>query len=127
MAARVLFALDGHLAICRLPASAPFPSWAERSPFFSITRTADELSIVCRQEDLPAGLSADRGWRCLRVDGTLDLSEVGVLACLLEPLASAGIPVFVLSTFDTDYLLIKAGDFDRAVGVLRQSGQFVGS
>jgi hypothetical protein len=125
MMALSLVAPDGTFAVSKLPADAPLPSWAEGGPFVSITRTADELSIVCREEDVPVGVDSERGWRCLRVEGRLDFTLVGVMASLVGPLAGAGIPVFVVSTFDTDYLLVKAGDFDRAAAQLREAGHRV--
>ena len=74
---------------------------------------------------MPDGVRCERGWQCLRVAGTLDFSLVGVLASLIEPLADAGVSVFAASTFDTDYLLLKTSDFERAVGVLRRAGHTV--
>lgn len=114
--------LEGTFAVCRMAADAPVPGWAVGGPFVSITRTADELSVVCRQEAVPEDVRCERGWRCLRVAGTLDLSLVGVLASLLGPLAEAGVSVVAASTFDTDYLLFPGQDFRRAVEVLRRAG-----
>jgi hypothetical protein len=93
--------------------------------FFSITRTADELSVVCPQAVVPEGVECERGWRCLRVAGTVPFSAVGVLAALSAPMADAGISVFALSTFDTDYLLVKAEDLERAVDTLRRRGHSI--
>src|SRR4051794_39552140 len=107
--------LDGTFAVCRLHEESPLPAWAAGSPFCCLARTAEELSIVCPEDRVPEGVRAERGWRCLRVAGTLDFAEVGVLAALLAPLAGAGIPVFVVSTFETDYLLVKGDRFDAAV------------
>jgi hypothetical protein len=126
MARWTLISLDGLFAVCRLAGDAPLPTWATGS-FTSITRTADELSIVCRSEDVPEGIRCERGWRCFRVAGALDFAMVGVLASLLAPLAGAGIPVFVVSTFDTDYLLVKEGRWHAAVEVLRREGHRVES
>jgi len=91
----------------------------------SLTRTAGELSLVYCEEAVPDGVRCEQGWRCLRVAGTLDFSLVGVLASLLGPLADAGLSVFVVSTFDTDYLLVKQTDFQRTVDVLRRAGHAV--
>ncbi len=113
---------EGAYAVCRLDTDAPLPGWVAGGPFVSITRTADELSVVCREEAVPDGVHCERGWRCLRVAGTLDFSLVGALAALLGPLAEAGVGAFAVSTFDTDYLLVKATAFERAVAVLRQAG-----
>jgi hypothetical protein len=101
------------------------PPWATAGDLFSITRTADELSVVCRQEAVPEGIPCARGWRCLRVAGTIPFSVVGVLASLTAPLAEAGVSVFAISTFDTDYLLVKAADLEWAVDVLRRRGHTI--
>jgi hypothetical protein len=92
---------------------------------FSITRAADELSVVCPQNLVPDGVRCERGWRCLRVAGTLDFSMIGVVASLVAPLAKAGVSVFVVSTFDTDYLLMKECDLERASATLRATGHQV--
>jgi GNAT superfamily N-acetyltransferase len=120
-----LVQVEGAFAVARLDADAPLPGWVAGGPFLSITRTADELSVVYREEAVPDGVRCERGWRCLQVAGPLDFSLVGVLASLLGPLAEAGVSVFAVSTFNTDYLLLKALDFERAVGVLRRAGHAV--
>jgi hypothetical protein len=120
-----LIALAETLAISKLPADAPIPSWAEGDSLLSITHTPGELSIVCPEEHVPVGVRSERGWRCLRVADQLDFSVVGILASLIEPLARAGIPVFVVSTFDTDYVLLRSGDFDRAIEGLREAGHSI--
>jgi hypothetical protein len=104
-----LLEVDGTFAICKMGAEAPVPPWAAAGPFCSVTRTADELSVVC----------------CLRVAGAVPLSAVGVLAALTAPLAEAGISVFAVSTFDTDYLLVRADGWGRAVDVLVRYGHAV--
>ena len=109
-------------AVCRLDGNASIPSWATGGHFISITRTVDELSIVCLQVAVPEGVVCERGWRCLRVAGTLPFSVIGILASLTAPLAEAGITIFAVSTFDTDYLLVKTDDFDKAVAVLERAG-----
>jgi gluconokinase len=127
-AALTLIALHDTFAVARLPADVSIPEWATASPAFcSITRTPYELSIVCRDQDVPETVNAERGWRCLRVGGPLDFSLVGVLASLVNPLARACIPVFVASTFDNDYLLVKMRDFERAVSALEAAGHSVDS
>jgi hypothetical protein len=121
--------LSGEFAIARLDASVNFPAWAQsESPtaFLSITRTRDELSIVCESSQVPAEVAAERGWRCLKVAGPLDFSLVGVLASLAGPLARAGIPIFAISTFDTDYLLVNAAKLELAIGVLESADHVVG-
>jgi hypothetical protein len=114
----------GLFAVCRLPPESAVPAWVV-GDLASVTRTAGELSVVCRQGVVPDGARCERGWRCLGVVGTLDFSLVGVLASLLVPLAEAGVSVFCLSTFDTDYLLVKEEQVERALEALRTAGHSV--
>ena len=118
--------LPNSFAICRLDANAGVPTWATTGEFLSITRTADELSIVCLQSLLPDGVQCERDWRCFKLAGPIPFSTVGVLASLVQPLAEAGISVFAISTFDTDYLLVKAAHFKGAIDALRQHGFSLG-
>lgn len=120
-----LTVLPETLAICRLSADEAVPEWVMSGEFVSITHTDDELSIVCAEENVPADVKADRGWRALKVAGPLDLALTGVLASLAQPLAEAQINIFAVSTFDTDYLLVKGYNLARAGEVLRQSGHTV--
>ena len=117
-----LFLLPDELSVARLPAGAAIPAWAIHASFFSVTRTPDELSILCPAANVPASVRAEGGWRCLQVAGPLDFSLVGVLASLLGPLQEAGVSVFVLSTYDTDYVLVKNSQLPRAVKALRAAG-----
>lgn len=116
-----LSVLPHRLAICRLSAGAALPAWCADAPWYSVTRTDDELSVVVPEERVPASANAevDPGWCALKVHGPLDFSMTGVLANLSAPLADAGISIFAISTYDTDYILVRAGDLDRAVSVLR--------
>ncbi len=111
--------------ICRLEPSAPVPAWATTSPFYTISRTEDELSILCPVRHIPPNVLAERGWRKLKVAGPLDFGQVGVLAALASPLAEAGISIFVISTYDTDYLFVPSKDLTRALAVLHASGHRV--
>jgi hypothetical protein len=120
-----LVVLANRLAVCRLDGDAPVPGWAMSEDFCSITRTGDELSIVCREVLVPEGIRGETGWRALRVGGVLDFSQVGILAGVASPLAEAGISLFALSTFDTDYLLVKELDLGRAITVLAAAGHAV--
>lgn len=122
---RTLILLPDTFAVCRLDAGAVVPTWATSSGFFSMTRTAEELSIVCEQVVVPDGVRCERDWRCVQVAGPIPFSAVGVLASLVQPLAKAGISVFAVSTFDTDYVLMKAADLERAIDSLRQCGHSV--
>ena len=112
--------LSGVFAICRLEPSSTIPAWALGGDFISVVRTPDELSIVCPQENVPPEIRCDRNWRCLKVEGPLDFALTGILASLATPLAQAGISIFAVSTYDTDYLLVK--DLERAITVLSQAG-----
>lgn len=113
------------LSICRLDANGEIPAWAIKSGFYSITRTTDELSIVCLAKHVPAGITFEAGWRGLKVEGPLDFNMVGILASLIEPLAQAAISIFALGTFDTDYLLIKEQQFAAAIRVLSAKGHAI--
>lgn len=120
-----LLGVAGRFAVCKLPPGQEVPAWATAGDVFSVTRTGGELSVVCRQELVPTGTHAQAGWRCLRVAGAMPLTAVGVLASLTTPVARAGVGVFAVSTFDTDYLLAKAEEFPRAVAALRGAGHVV--
>ena len=115
--------LPGRFAIHRLPASAPVPEWARRSPFISVTRTADELSIVCAQECVPTDVpGAACGYLCLKLAGPFPLTESGIVVSFLAPLAERGIPVFPLATFDTDYVLVQESRWNDALQALHAAG-----
>jgi hypothetical protein len=117
--------LPGELAVCRLHADAPTPGWAVGGPVSAVVRTADELSVVCAADAVPGGVTCRRGWRCLRVEGPFDLGQVGVMAALAGPVAAAGVSLFALSTYDTDYLLVQGDDLPRAAEALRRAGHHV--
>ena len=125
MTPQTLRLLPTVLAVCRLPVTAPLPEWASASPFCSITRTPEELSVVCTQADVPRSVRHEPDWRCLQVQGPLPFSLIGVLADLSATLARAGIPIFVLSTFDTDYLLVKQETLPQTLAALRQEGHHI--
>lgn len=107
-----------HFAVCRLAPDAHPPEWAMRGDLWSVTRSPEELSLVCEQDQVPANVQAERGWRLLQVRGPLDFGLTGILASLTEPLARASISVFAFSTFDTDYLMVREGDLDQAIATL---------
>lgn len=113
--------LPERLAVCRLAPDAPEPSWAQGA-FTSVTRTRDELSVICDDDAVPDDVRAERGWRALKVEGPIPFEVTGVAAALVSPLAEARISVFLTATFDTDYLLLKEEVFERAVGILRGAG-----
>lgn len=117
--------LPDALAVGRLPAGDPAPAWIAGEAFAAVTWTPDETSVVCRAARVPAGVRAEVGWRALRVAGPLDFALTGVLLALLAPLAAAGVSVFALSTYDTDYVLVREAALDDALAALRGAGHRV--
>lgn len=117
--------LPERFAISRLAADAPVPEWATRGPFFSVTRTGDELSVVTELSRVPVGVHSQPGWRVLKVHGPFVLSEIGVLASLAAPLAEAKISLFAVSTFDTDYLLVASETLSAAIAALERAGHTI--
>ncbi len=117
--------LEERLAVCRLEHDAPVPGWA-RGDFVSITRTPEELSVVCAETALPADAAqAELGWRALQVAGPLNFELTGILSSISEPLADAEISLFALSTYDTDYVLVREADLERAIEALEGAGHSV--
>ncbi|MGP0020643.1 MAG: ACT domain-containing protein [Candidatus Sulfotelmatobacter sp.] len=118
--------LPGHYAIVRLAPDAPVPGWASLSKsakddFTSITRTGDELSIVCPADNLPPDVHSPHRWICVKLEGPFPFSQTGVLLSFIEPLSKSGIPIFAISTYDTDYVLIPE-EHGRAIDILREAG-----
>ncbi len=113
--------IEGEYAICQLDPHARLSSMP-RGPFMSITRTVDELSVVCLAEEAPEESRTEGPYALLRVAGSMDLSLTGVLASIAAPLAAAHIPIFSLATFDTDYLLVRSADRTRAESTLAAAG-----
>jgi uncharacterized protein len=110
--------MGGRCAICRLDRTDGLPEWAMKGDFFSVTGTQDELSIVCGQDDVPAGTVCDKDWRLLKVEGPLDFAMEGVLHSISAVLANGGISIFAVSTYETDYILIKDKDVEHAARAL---------
>ncbi len=104
---------------------ADIPPWALAGSFMSITRTPDELSIVCLDRQIPESIDREGGWRALKIQGPLDFSLTGILASITVPLAQAAIPIFAVSTFETDYVMVKEQDLDRGIEVLSRHGHQV--
>jgi hypothetical protein len=119
--------LPERLAVCRLAPNAALPAWATAKPGYSITRTAEELSVVCEERQVPADVRAERGFRILKMEGPFAFTETGIVAAVVMPLARAGIGVFVISTFDTDYIMVKQADLSRACRLLEQRGHKIGA
>jgi hypothetical protein len=113
--------LPSSFAVCRLPAGSSTPEWAA-GELCSVTHTADELSVVCPQSLVPETVRREGGWRCLKVWGPLAFELTGVLASLASPLAAAAVPIFALSTFDTDYLLVPGDQLETALSALGAAG-----
>ncbi len=114
--------LTGSYAIVRLNADAAVPEWATKGEFSSITRTADELSIVCLAGNLPDDVNTQHHWTCLKLEGPFPFSMTGVLLSFIEPLSSNQIPIFAMSTYDTDYVLIPEEYSESAIEILTASG-----
>jgi hypothetical protein len=117
-----LHLLEDRLAVCHLPPGDEVPPWATAGPLTSITRTVTELSVVCPESVVPDTTRAVTGWRVFQVEGVLDFALTGILASLAQPLAEAGVSLFALSTYDTDYVLVQEKDLDKAVKALTAAG-----
>ncbi len=126
MTALTLTVLEGRFALCRLPAGSEVPPWiAQADTFLTVSRTPTELSVVADESAVPTGIVAQRGYRALRVEGPLPLGLVGVLAAIATPLAAAGVPIFPIATYDTDYLLVPGAQLASAVSALLVAGHRV--
>lgn len=117
-----LLVLPDRLAICRLPPDAAIPEPPPGGGLWSVTRTADELSLILSESARRPEWKAETGWRALRVEGTLDFSLTGILSAIAAPLAAAEVSLFAVSTFDTDYVLVRERDLETARAALAASG-----
>ncbi|MFE3453132.1 ACT domain-containing protein [Nonomuraea sp. NPDC059194] len=117
--------LSRAYSVCRLPAGSAAPAPPRSAELYGVTVTAEEVSIVCATGDEPPEARVESGWSALRVAGELDFSLVGILSSLTAPLAEAGVSVFALSTFDTDYLLVRTADLRRASKALEARGHVI--
>lgn len=124
-AALALALLPQTLAVCRLGPDAPLLPWATGGDLWSVTRTPEELSLVCAASAVPEGVACEPGWRALKVAGPLDFALVGILLAVAAPLAAAGVSIFAVSTYDTDYVLVRGAQLERAVAALRAAGHTV--
>jgi len=116
-----LFILPKELGICHFSKNSPIPKWAEKSKgFYSITRTLDELSIVCLQENIPPDVMAEKNWRAFKVKGPLGFSLTGIVASLSKPLAEAQVSILYISTYETDYLLVEEKNLQKTKEVLSE-------
>jgi hypothetical protein len=114
--------LRGLYAIVRLPPHAPVPAWATQGDFTSITRTADELSVVCGAHNIPRDVDPGPRWVCLKLEGPFAFSQTGILLSFIEPLSNRGIPIFATSTYDTDYVLVQEEFAGVALETLDKAG-----
>lgn len=114
--------LKGHYSVVQLPADDPFPDWVGDADFLAIVKTRDELSVVSNTKSVPEGVRSEHGWRVLGIVGVLDFSLIGVLSDLSQLLASVGVSVFVISTYNTDYFLVKQSQLNNALDTLRKAG-----
>jgi hypothetical protein len=117
--------LSDRLTICRLDKDDEIPAWATKTSFVSITRTAEELSIIAPEAIVPESFPHDAGWRPIKVEGPLEFTLFGVLSSLISPLAQEGISVLAIATYDTDYFLVKEDHCERAASILRSKGHSV--
>ena len=121
-----LLLLPGAYAVCRLRPDAGIPEWASSGDIYSITRTPEELSIVCAESALPHEvLIVERGWRVLKLGGPFPFEMTGVLASVLDPLAAAGVSILAVATYDTDYVFVKDDQCETAIAVLSEAGHDV--
>ncbi len=114
--------LKEKFSVCRLDSNEKIPSWIGDNGFVSITRTLDELSIVCLEENVPKEITQEKDWRILQVKGPLDFSLVGILSAISTLLANNKISIFAISTYDTDYILVKDTEINNAISILSTSG-----
>jgi len=121
-----LSVLEGRFGVCRLETGSEIPAWVYRSIFFSVTQTPEELSVVCQESSIPAnilaGIRAERGWNCLKVEGPLVFGLTGILAGISKILVENEISIFAVSTYDTDYILVREADLEHAARALSEAG-----
>ena len=119
-----LIVLKNVYSICRFDTNSPVPEWVSRSDFYSITKSRDELSVVCNQAVIEPDekFLLDKDWRCFKIDSILDLSLTGIIAGISVVLKDSKIPIFSISTYNTDYILVKKHDLERAIVSLRKNG-----
>ena len=120
-----LSVLKDVYGVCRLKPDESVPDWASAGAIYTVSKTFDELSIICQASLIPQGIQVELGWRVMKVEGPLDFDLIGILATLSGSLADRGVSIFAVSTFDTDYLLVKEKDYKNAVEALRDAGHTI--
>lgn len=113
--------LKGEYSVCRFDKNDEIPKWIFNEEFFSITKTEDELSIVCLQDNIKENIKCEKGWKVLKIEGPLDFSLIGILSRISTLMANNDISIFAISTYDTDYILIKEESINKAIKVLEDS------
>ncbi len=121
----ILTTIPERFAICQLDPGAEIPEWGTRGDYFSITRTPEELSIICLEENVPEKQGGQRGWRAIKIEGPFNFNEIGVLNSITSPLALAQISLLAIATFDTDYIFVKQSQFAAAISILNGAGHQV--
>ncbi len=114
--------LQDTFAICRMDKIASLPDWAVGGEFWSVSRTPDELSVVCPQGSVPADVDHEAGWKCLKVDSPFEFDLAGMISSMAAPLAEADVELFVVATQDSDYLMVRESELERAAGELARAG-----
>ena len=127
MTSLALSLLPGHYAVAQLPADSALPAWWPSTGMRHAGWTDDELSLVCEEAHVPGNVRCQRGWRMFKLQGPFDFALTGILKAVLDPLAAAGIGIFALSTYDTDYVLVQAPRLDDALSALRDAGHRIGA
>lgn len=120
-----IIVLPEVFAICRLNQEQPIPEWAFSNSFYSITKTSDELSIICLQNSVPGEVVKNVNWRCLKIEGPLDFSAVGILNSITQPLAKNGIGILAVSTYETDYIFVRQEQLPETLKILIKKGHEV--
>lgn len=121
----VLRLFEGSFAVCRLDKDAAVPDWATSGDLFSVTRTPDELSIVCRYTGVPSGIDCETGWRCLKIESPFEFDLARVISSIAAPLAETEVDMFMVVTQDSDYLMVKEPDLERTIAVASRAGYSV--
>lgn len=109
-------------SVCKLTPDSDIPHWVNKNEFYSVTKTDEEFSILCLQNDVPANIKCELNWKILKIDSKLDFSMVGVIAQISKSLAENNISIFVISTFDTDYICVKEKDLAQTINILKKAG-----
>lgn len=114
--------LPKRFAMCQLDMAMPLPNWLLRSSFYTVSKTADELSVVCEEDLVQGEIRKSVGWKLLKINAELDLSLTGITAQFSTALAKAGVNLSVIATYNTDYILVEEAKLTTAIEALRGAG-----